>query len=96
MLVEKGTIAINTRAGFIGTTTFVAGVIINEVFLTFQGISALFGLYPQRLPILLLANTIVMASGALLVFIASVKTIKSINYSLHLNTKPLKITSWKL
>ena len=96
MLVEKRIIAIDTKAGLIGTISFAAGVIINEVLLACQGSCALVGVYPQALPILLLANTLVMTGGALLVFISSLSPVRFINYSLHINTKSLKITSWKL
>lgn len=96
MLVEKRIIAVNTYAGLIGMVSFVAGVIINEVFLVFQGIAALIGFYPHSLPMLLFYNTIIMAGGALLVFITSVTPWRLINYSLHINNKPSKIISWKL
>ena len=96
MLIEKSIIAVDTKAGFIGAFGFVAAVIINEVCLAIQGTGALIGFYPRSLSMMLFVNTLIMVCAALLVFVASLRPFTVIHYSLQINTKPLKITSWKL
>jgi len=82
ILAEKGVLKLDfaiTRAGLV---VFTAGVIINELLLAAQGFAAILFWYMPAVNLLLFLNTIVIITGALLLYIAAKKN-KGINNIQH-------------
>ncbi|MES2647477.1 MAG: hypothetical protein V4717_11415 [Bacteroidota bacterium] len=70
-ITEKNILNPSKKYTIIALVMFSAGIIINELLLGMQGISAIYYLYFPSLNLLLFANTFIMVFGALLLFISS-------------------------
>jgi len=70
-LADKKIISLNYKITAIGLVTFAAGIIINEALLAVQGFAALYYLFLPKLNLFLFANTFILVTGAILLFISA-------------------------
>ena len=78
-IADKKIIDVSNKVTTIGLVTFASGIIVNEILLAIQGFAAIYYLFLPRLNLILFANTFVLVTGAILLFIAARKPVKSIN-----------------
>ncbi|MEJ7830650.1 MAG: hypothetical protein WKF91_20740 [Segetibacter sp.] len=79
-LADKKVVNLDYRITSVGLITFAAGIIINEVLLAIQGFASISYLFLPQLNLILFLNTFTLVTGAILLFIATIKPVaNSIN-----------------
>jgi len=71
LLAEKRIIPPGYKVSYAGLITFAAGIMINELLLAIQGLTAIYLMFLPAINLLLYANTFVLMAGAILLFKAA-------------------------
>lgn len=74
-MADKKILSLNYRLTYIGLITFAAGIIMNEILLAIQGFADIYYLFLPQLNLFLFANTFILVTGAILLFIAARKPV---------------------
>jgi hypothetical protein len=84
-LADKAVINLKHSISSIGLIVFATGIILNEILLAVQGLTAIYYLYLPSINLLLFANTFTLLGGAILLFVAAKKDNARTTYSSHIH-----------